>query len=189
MRFSYTLTILLMSCTHQAEHERISKYILRNEVVYLSSDMSDITIFSRERTRFGPTDLTIANPEWPSSIAKYYETNDGVQCISVGESELSIEYAVKRPLTAGEQYRCLRTTFRVVQCFYECRAAIIKMARPLSGGQPGAYQSYMYLDNCRGAVILSEVNDLSKGIPLDAEWLRGEVGILAHPNYPKCRPF
>jgi hypothetical protein len=183
------LVMMLTSCSQQTEYRRISKYISEKEIVYLSSDFTNVAIFSRERTRFGPPDLTIANPVWPSSITKYFETGDGVQCISVGESELSIEYAVKRPLMVGEQYSCLRTTFKVTQCFYECRAAIIEIDRPLSGGKSGTYQSYMYLDNCRGVIILSVINDFSKGIPLNAEWLRGEVGILAHPDYPKCRPF
>jgi hypothetical protein len=189
MRLMLLLGILLTSCAHPTGYKHISKYLSANEVVYLSSDLLNIAVFSKEKTRFGPTDLTIANPDWPSFSATYFETGDGVQCISVGKSEISDQYAVKRPLTAGEQYSCLRTTFRVVQCFYDCRAAIIEMNRPLSGNQSGTYQSYMYLDNCRGAIILSETSDLSTGIPLNAEWLRGEIGILAHPDYPKCRPF
>ncbi len=189
MRHSYMLAILLASCAQYSKYERISKYTSKDEIVYLSSDMLDIAIFSKERTRFGPTDLTIANPVWPSSFAKYYQSADGVQCISVGKPEISIEYAVKRPLKAGEEYSCRRTKFRVTKCFNECRAAIIEIDRPLSGNRPGSYQSYMYLDNCRGAIILSVISDLSKGIPLNAEWLRGEIGILAHPDYPKCRPF
>jgi hypothetical protein len=189
MRLPCLLAMMLASCATHTESTRVSRYISENEIVYLSSDLSHIAIFSKERTRFGPPDLTIANPEWPSYSATYFKTGDGVQCLSIGEPTISDQYAVKRPLRAGEEYSCLRTNFRVVQCFYECRAAVIQMDRPLSGGQSGAYQSYMYLDNCRGAVILSEVSDFSKGIPLNAKWLRGEVGILAHPDYPKCRPF
>lgn len=181
--------LFLASCASTAEYNQISKYIKKGEVVYLSSDLSDIAVFSKERTRFGPTDLTIANPEWPSFPAVYSETSDGVQCVSVGEPETTTQYAVKRPLKAGEEYRCLKTVFRVVKCFYECRAAIIEIDRPLSGGKPGAYQSYMYVDNCRGVTILSTIADLRKGIPLNAEWLRGNVGILAHPDYPRCRPL
>jgi hypothetical protein len=162
-------------------HNYFSKYTI-GEIVYLSSDLSNIAIFSKGKTRFGPTDLTIANPEWPAFPAVNLETSDGVQCLSVGEPEIATQYAVKRPLKAGERYRCLKTNFRVTQCFDECRAAIIEIDR-------GAYQSHMYVDNCQGMIILSEVHDLSAGIPLSAKWLRGQVGILAHPDYPKCRPF
>lgn len=184
------LLLSMNSCAlSQPGHGDIKYSPFKNETVYLSTDLAHVAVFSKHRTRFGPTDLVIANIEWPSSSATYFETDAGVQCLTVGKSEISIEYAVKRPLTAGENYTCLRTTFRVVQCFYECKAAIIEMDRPLSGGQPGAYQSYMYVDNCRGVLILGVVADLREGIPLNAEWLRGEVGILVHPDYPKCHPF
>jgi hypothetical protein len=189
LMFMYILTLFLTSCAHSADYNQISKYIKKGEVVYLSSDLLDITVFSKERTRFGPTDLTIANPEWPAYPAVNLGMPDGVQCVSVGEPEIATQYAVKRPLRAGEQYRCLKTIFRVVQCFWECRAAIIEIDRPLSGDKPGAYQSYMYVDNCRGVIILSTIADLRKGIPINAEWLRGEAGILAHPDYPRCRPL
>lgn len=158
-----------------------------DEIVYLSSDLANVAVFSKRKTRFGPTDLTISNPDYPSSPAEQFETDDGVQCWSIGPSETSVEYAIKRPIKLGEQYSCLRTNFRVVKCFDDCKAAIIEM-KPLSSG-PEDYMSFMYVDNCRGVIILSVVADLREGIPLNAEWLRSEAGILAHPDYPKCRPF
>jgi hypothetical protein len=63
------------------------------------------------------------------------------------------------------------------------------MDRTLSGNAGGTYKASMYVDNCRGVIILSAVSNLAEGIPLNAQWLRGEVGILADPDYPKCRSF
>jgi hypothetical protein len=189
MRFLCCLLFLLGSCARHTEYRHVSEYIPKGDIVYLSLDLSSAATFSKIEARFGPADLTVGHPIWESSPAKYITTADGVQCISIGEPESSIEFAVKRPLRRGENYICLRTKFRVVQCFYECKAVIIEMNRSLSGGRSGTYQSYMYLDNCRGALILSEANDFSKGIPVNAEWLRGEIGILAHPDYKKCRLF
>jgi hypothetical protein len=181
MRLWYLLALFLANCAFDFEKQRD---VSRSEIAYLSKDRANAAIFTKETARFGPADLA-----WPVFSAKHFKTEDGVQCISVGEKGTSIEFAVKRPLTEGETYSCLGTLFRVTQCFYECRAAIIEMDRELSGGRPGIYHSYMFLDNCRGAIVLSEINDFSKGIPINAEHLRGKVGILPHPDYPKCRPF
>lgn len=160
-----------------------------NEIIYLSSDMKYVAVFSKNQARFGPTDLAIVNPEWPSSPAVYFVTKDGVQCLSIGPQATSDEYAIKRPVKKGERYKCRRTMFHVAQCFDDCRAAIIKIDRPLSGSRGGTLKGSMYVDNCRGVIILGGVIDLSKGIPLNAEWLRGEVGILADPAYPNCQSF
>jgi hypothetical protein len=35
----------------------------------------------------------------------------------------------------------------------------------------------------------SETGNLAEGMPLDAEWLRGNVGILAGPAYPACDSY
>lgn len=184
MRVLLLLLLILSSCTHDFEYQRAGGHASEDETRYLSLDLANVAIFTKETASFGPADLA-----WPVLSAKYFKTSDSVQCISIGASATSIEFAVKRPLSEGENYRCLGTTFRVAKCFDECKAAIIEINRSLSGNQPGTYQSYMYFDNCRGAIVLSEINDFSKGIPLNAEWLRSEVGILAHPDYPKCRPF
>lgn len=187
-RLSALLILALTSCIAGSAESPVKSLRLDREVIYMSLDSADVAVFSKKRTRFGPTDLTIVNPEWPAYPARHFITEDRVQCVSIGSSDNSDEYAVRRPIKLGEQYNCVRTKFRVTKCFEDCRTAIIEIDRPLSGGKPGSYQSYMYLDNCRGALILSEIADLSNGIPLNAEWLRGEVGILAHPDYPKCRP-
>ena len=181
MRLLYLSSLFLASCVQDFGPHRMNEKTSKNEILYLSSDLAHAAIFSKDTAYFGPADLTFPSP------AKYLKTNIGVQCVSVGKSGMSIEYAVKRPLTAGESYSCLGTKFRVIRCFEKCKAAIIEMDRALSGGQSGAYHSYMYVDNCRGMLILGVVSDLQNGIPLNAEWLRGEVGILAHPEYPKCR--
>ena len=181
------ILLFILSCAPNGHHSK--SLPAAEEIVYLSSDLANVAVFSKSKTRSGPTDLTISNPDYPSSPAAQFETDDGVQCWSIGPSETSDEYAVKRPIKLGEQYSCLRTNFRVLECFNECKAAIIEMDRPYSGEQPGAYRSYMYVEDCRGLLIIGRASDLREGIPLDAEWLRGEVGILSHPNYPKCRSF
>lgn len=179
--------LALAGCSAGSANNRAELLSWGGEIIYISIDLANVAVFSESATRFGPTDLTIANPEWPASPARRFTTDDRVQCVSIGSLETSDEYAVKRPIKFGEQYSCLRTKFRVAQCFDDCSAAIIEMDRPYSGKKPGTYTSYMYVDDCRGALIISEINDFSQGIPLSAKWLRGEVGILAHPDYPKCR--
>jgi len=98
----------------------------------------------------------------------------------------NVEYAIRRPIRAGDRYRCLGTTFRVTRCFAECRAAVVEIDAPLSGGVPGTRKTYMYVDSCVGVLAFSQIADLAQGIPLDAVWLRGNVGILADPSYPEC---
>jgi hypothetical protein len=100
-----------------------------------------------------------------------------------------VEFAIKRPIRTGQQYQCLETSFRVTQCFDYCKAAIIEILRPLSGNVAGTYKDSMYVDSCRGVIILGTLSDLSEGVPLNAELLQGEVGILSDPAYPNCRRF
>lgn len=185
----HLLLFVLASCTtHRASTEK-GPLPSAEEIIYLSSDRQHVAVFSKERSRFGFTNLVIANREWPSSPAVYLQTNDGVQCLSVGSQGNSDEYAIKRPFREGESYKCLTTTFRVSKCFDECRAAIIEINWRLSGDREDTLKRYMYVDNCRGVIILGGVSDLSQGIPLNAEWLQGEVGILSDPTYPSCRRF
>jgi hypothetical protein len=175
----------LFCASQQSRGEVIEQLPFPAEVRYQSSDLDHVAVFSKERTRFGPPDLT-TDPDWPASPAKYIRINGNVWCMSVGKQGYAHEYAVRRPIKLHDSYKCLRTTFHVVRCFDECSAAIIEIGFPLSGNRPGTYKGSMYVDDCRGVIILGVVSDLSKGIPLNAEWLRGEVGILAHPDYPRC---
>jgi hypothetical protein len=46
----------------------------------------------------------------------------------------------------------------------------------------------MYVNSCLGVLAFSSEN-LAGRISLAAELLRGNVGILADPNYPDCRSF
>lgn len=189
-RLCFLLLLVLGSCaTHHVRSEYGEQLPSAEEIVYLSGDREHVAVFSKERTRFGFTSLVISNREWPSYPAAYLPKKDGVHCLSVGSRGDSDEYAIKRPLREGELYKCLATTFRVSQCFDECRAAIIEIDRPLSGSHEGTLKNFMYVDNCRGVIILAGMSDLSKGVPLNAEWLQGEVGILPDPTYPNCRRF
>lgn len=183
------ISLLTFAVAHRAQSEDITPLPLPDEIIYLSSNRDYVAVFSKDRARYGPMDLAISNPDWPTSPATYVKTGDGVQCLSVGPEGYSIEYAIKRPVRKDDTYNCLKTRFLVTRCFDECRAAIIEIDRRLSGNRRGILKASMYIDNCRGVIILGAVSDLSKGIPLNAEWLHGEVGILADPAYPNCESF
>ena len=152
------------------------------EIRYASSDARDSVIFSREGTRDGP----IVNLR-PPSATRYLEPGEGVQCISIGVAGNTDEYAIKRPIRAGDRYQCLTSSFRVIRCFEGCRAAIVQVERLLINGQP--YRSTMLINGCLGILAFSDTEDMAEGIPFEAMVLRGNVGILADPNYPNCRSF
>lgn len=160
------------------------------EIKYLSMDLAHAAVFSAGAARFGPADLTLSGGAWPSSPATYVAPAEDIQCLSVGPAGSDVQYAVKRPITRGDEYRCMGTGFRVVKCFESCRAAVIERRVPLRGsGPPGTLTSYMYVDGCLGVIAFSQEDDFSSGAPLDAEWLRGDVGILAARDYPSCSPL
>jgi hypothetical protein len=127
-------------------------------------------------------------PERPPPPARYFEPTEGVQCVSIGRSGDSTDYAIKRPIRANDRYRCLTTSFRVIRCFADCQTAVIEREWRLGDGD-GTLKSYMLVDACLGVLAFSETNDFAEGIPHDAEWLRGRVGILADPLYPECGSF
>jgi hypothetical protein len=47
--------------------------------------------------------------------------------------------------------------------------------------------SSMFVDSCLGVLAFSYEADMPAGIPFEAMMLLGDVGILADPNYPRCR--
>lgn len=159
------------------------------EIVYLSTDRSGLSVFSKESVRFGPFDLALRNPAWPSAPATYFKPEAGVECVSFGLPGNTEEYAIKRPIVDGGLYKCHTTTFRVIQCFSECQTAVIERERSLAGPNNGSIKSYFYADMCLGVLIISQNSDLTQGVSLDAEWLRGKVGILAAQDYPSCDPL
>lgn len=176
------------SCSHRQIDVQTQVAPLEESTIYLSSDRDSVAVFTATTARFGPTDLTLLNPAWPSSRASYFETAEKIQCVSLGVSD-SIEYAIKRPIKLADSYQCLNTSFKVLRCFDDCRAAVIETSRTVPGHQGEVLKGSMYVDSCLGVVVLSNVSDISGGIPLSAEWLRGPVGILADKSYPKCRSF
>ena len=155
------------------------------EIIYSSTDLRHIFVFAQDGFRVGyPLDY---EPGHPPAAIRYISREDGVQCVSIGVTGSSMEYAVKRPLRRGERFRCERTSFRVVRCYFECSAAIIAYdTRPAANLGP---EGYLYVHNCLGILVFSQTSDLAKGIPLSASVLRGRVGILADPNYPNCPAF
>lgn len=158
------------------------------ETVYISSDLAHVTVFTKDEGRIG-NDLAISGSIWPSSSAKYFQPFDGVQCVSLGESSGSVQFAIKRPIRISEKFQCLKSKFQVVKCFIECRAAVIEVNSPLGANRPGFITSYIYVDDCFGILAFDVSKNLNKGMPPSAPWLRGPVGILANPDYPECRPF
>jgi len=164
---------------------------LPQEIIYVSTDLEDIAVFTPESARFGDNPLAFSTEVWPASPAHYFETGEGIQCVSIGPPGHPTQFAIKRPIREGERYRCLATSFRVTRCFRNCRAAVIERVSPLGGAAAGSLTTYMYVDQCLGVLILSlrPNADLANMIPPDTQWLRGDVGILPHPDYPGCTPF
>lgn len=143
------------------------------DIVYISGDLQHVAVFSPDSARFGPR-LALGT-DWGSSPARYFEPSAHVRCVSVGPPGNTIEFAIKRPLRAGDRYRCLTTSFRVTRCFDRCRAAVIEIRATLT--------SYMYVDACLGVVAIdSFADDLAEGIPHEVPLLRGRFGILADPE-------
>lgn len=180
--------LLLASCaSSQPAATHLSTPPSGQDIIYVSSDLRHAAFFSQELARFGPR--LALSADWPSSPARYFETGDRVQCVSVGPPGNTEEFAIKRPIRAGETYTCLTTSFRVTRCFEDCRAAVIERVSQVGGHSRGALTSNMYVDSCRGVLIFGYSIDLTEGIPLHAPLLRGAVGILADPEYPNCSRF
>lgn len=155
---------------------------VHGEIRYISTDLTHAAFFSSRSARFGPNDLMISSP-----LAIRYLRSGNVRCISVGLIGNSVEYAVQKPLKTGAQYRCGEASFTVTQCFNDCSAAVVLRKTALHGNSQGLFLSpYMYVDSCIGILVLDSSRDLAAGIPLDAEVLRGPVGILADDDYSRC---
>lgn len=174
--------LLLTSCvSHPSAGSRGVVPTANQEILYASSDLRQIFIFAQDGFHAGPVLEFV--PEYPPPPVRYFETSDGVQCASIGHSDTT-DFAIKRPIRVGERYRCGTTLFRVAQCFDNCRAAIIEIEARLVNN--GTLTSHMYVDNCSGVLVFSQTGNLTEGIPLSAAWLRGDVGILPHRDYPNC---
>jgi hypothetical protein len=123
-------------------------------------------------------------PQYPPDATRYLQPTEGVQCVSIGAPGNTDDYAIKRPLRAGDRYQCMMTSFRVVQCFEDCRAAVIQREVRLPDDRTRS--SSFYVRNCSGIIAFSNTADMTRGIPFDALLLMGSVGILANPAYPDC---
>ena len=184
MRILRALTVLALTLTACASYPpavRAAPPESAQEIRYVSTDLGFVMVFSNGVAEFG-VPLIIENYPFEDVRA-----DDDMQCISMAVAGgTTAQFAIERPITAGAQYSCLRTTFRVSRCFRGCRAAVIEVGIPLSGGHEGRRTAYMYVDSCLGLLAYSPVEDFAEGIPLGAAWLRGNVGILADPHYPEC---
>lgn len=183
--------VLATSCVSTLpDSASVGSSMFGEEIRYVSVDMSSATVFSKGLFRSGPLDLTLTNPDWPSSPVKHFDAGYNVSCVSIGPSKNTVEYAIKRPIKSGDKYKCLATTFRVIRCFDECSAAIIERESPVSTPNEKLFvKSYLYVDACRGVIIISNNRELDQNIPLDAELLRGAKGILAANDYSECSLF
>jgi hypothetical protein len=152
---------------------------------YVSTNLDSVIVFKGDHVRFGPN-LALSDVAWPASHAEYLQPSAGIDCVSMGPSATSEEFAVKRPIKLGERYRCKSTAFAVIKCYANCRAAVVQVEKPLANGRPGL-KSYLYIDDCLGVVAYSQVRSFYSGIPNDAPVLRGDVGVLASKDYPGCR--
>lgn len=188
-KLALLLTITLISCTSTGAVE------MQNaasgdavEIKYLSLDHYNAFVFSDRTARSGSIEayaLPAAIAPYPSSPIRTFRTADNVHCVSVGSPGNTTEFAIRRPIRAGDRYTCLGSSFEVSHCTDDCRSAIVRVER---AREPdiGPLRSQMYVDSCRGVLTFSDTGDLLEGIPLDAPLLRGPVGILADPNYPEC---
>jgi hypothetical protein len=185
-RFILSFILMLAACaTDDKRHHRSSWET--GEIRYVSADLSRMGVFYKGGARLGSPPGVSAI--WPPAPTREIDLDESIRCLSVGTPGNSVEFAIKRPIRIGQQYQCLETSFRVSKCFDYCKAAIIEVVRLASGNLAGTYKDSMYVDSCRGVIILGTLSDLSEGVPLNAEWLQGEVGILSDPTYPNCRRF
>jgi hypothetical protein len=188
-KFSPPLALILISCASPGPVERpTAMSSAAGEIRYLSLDHYFAFVFSGQTARSGGIEayapLSPVLP-YPSSPMRAFRTRDGVECVSVGPAGNTIEFALRRPIRAGDRYGCLGSTFEVTDCTNNCRSAIIRVERARAP-DIGPFRSQMYVDSCRGVLIFSDTGDLTQGVPLDARLLRDPVGILADPDYPAC---
>lgn len=193
-RLSLLLTLFLISCATQTPvgtHGRTSHDA--TEIRYVSLDLAHVMVFSGSTARSGGLEayaVPVPSPLLPNTSypMRAFRTADNVQCVSVGLSGDTDEYAVRRPIRTGDRYTCLGTSFEVTHCTDDCRSAIIRVERPRAP-DIGPFRTQLYVDSCRGLLIESDTGDLSESVPLDARLLRDPVGILADPSYPECNWF
>jgi hypothetical protein len=156
----------------------------KSDIKYISSDLRHVIVFSDKDARSSSS--LAYSPLWPATPAKYFDAGSGIGCASIGPQGNTTEYAIKRPFKLNEQYKCLKTRFKVIECFRNCDSAVIEITRRLTGNRGGTRKAYMLASRCAGVLVISEVNDLRRGIPIDAEWLRSPVGILSDPADASC---
>lgn len=158
-----------------------------SEIEYISTDLSTVAVFSPRGARFGSF-LARSEVAWPSSPTRFFDVKPGIRCVSIGKPGNTVEYAIKERASLGDAYKCVDSLFRVTRCFLGCRSSIVEVRTPIrAANRRGTFKSYLYVDSCRGVLVISQLMDLSKGIPPSAPWLRGSVGILADKASPDCK--
>lgn len=180
------LALSLPACVPAQPSTRLEP---EREIRYVSTDLSRVLVFERDGARFGDS-LALSRGIWPTQPVEIFPAGSGVQCISIGphRSSSTVQFAIKRPLRVADRYSCLRSTFRVIRCFENCSAAVIEVSSPGGGRNPkhDPLKSYLYVDGCRGLLAYSSTDNLALAMPLNAVWLRGDIGVLADPRGPTC---
>ena len=183
------LALILISCAaHQANEGQMRASTEGTEIRYISLDHSRVMVFSGHTARSGGLEaFAIPPPTLPNqpSPMRAFRTADNVQCVSVGPSGNTIEFALRKPILTGDSYTCLGSSFQVTHCTEDCRSAIIRVEQG-RGPDLDPFSTQMYIDSCRGLLIWSDTGDLTQSVPLNAFLLQDAVGILADPSYPAC---
>jgi hypothetical protein len=183
---SLAVLSLLSACSSLTRSDTLStpSSVSTSEITYESADLRHVIVFAEDGAHFGPP--LEFSPETPPPPTRFIEPGSGIRCVSIGLPGNTDDFAIQRPIRLGRRYQCGTTRFEVIRCFENCRAAVIEREWRAAANQP-SQKTYMYVDSCAGVVAFSQSNDLSVGIPPDAEFLRGPVGILADRNHEHCR--
>lgn len=182
-KISIILASLLTGCASQVSVN--SSAVHMGDIQYISLNLGNVAVFTGETARFGPA--LALSPVWPSSGAKYFSPAENIVCVSVGPQGNSEDYGIKRPIVAGDNFNCGDTIFVVTKCFRNCQSAILRRSTFIRSTKKSfVLNSYLYVDSCLGILLFSDT-DIVGGVPLNASWLRGDVGILADRHYPSCQ--
>jgi hypothetical protein len=170
---------LLCSCVSSSDDARSASIDhVSDKTVYANTNYERISIFY-------PTETVLSSMYFLSDTAirsptKYFNTNNGMACVSIGPPNTSVEFAIRRPISQDDMYTCNRTSFRVIKCFANCNVAIIEVVVDRGNVEINEkLKSFMYVDDCRGILAMNASNPFVNGIPADGEWLRSDFGILS----------
>jgi hypothetical protein len=167
--------LYLTSCYH---HEVGYDGTIYNtsDIVYASENRGDAIIFTENGVLSGPMF------EPPAVETRFTQQEGGIECVSIGPSDASSDYAVQYPLETGSRYSCNGTSFSVIMCMRQCKIALVRIDRPT--GKPGLRNDHFLVDSCRG-VIAFNVNSSGRTTDM-SQRLRSVLGILHDTANEDC---